>query len=119
HKLAEPLLSGVYNADPDQQSILATFPNFRKIEAEHGSLIRGMRKITSHTANTPIESPALVSFKRGMGQFIDALVSQLNADLRLNTRVTRLAKNGEHWRLTLDSGETLDADAVILATPAP
>lgn len=41
-KIAEPLMSGIYNAEADKQSILATFPRFRQLEREHGSLIRGM-----------------------------------------------------------------------------
>jgi oxygen-dependent protoporphyrinogen oxidase len=41
-KIAEPLLSGIHVSDPEQQSLLATFPRFRGIEQKHGSLIRGM-----------------------------------------------------------------------------
>ena len=41
-KIAEPLMSGIYNADAEQQSVMATFPRFRDIEKKHGSLIRGM-----------------------------------------------------------------------------
>src|SRR5690606_39802570 len=41
-KIAEPLMSGIYNAEADKQSLLATFPRFRASEEKHGSLIRGM-----------------------------------------------------------------------------
>src|SRR6185436_16596587 len=41
-RLAEPLLAGIHSADPGRQSIMATFPRFRGLEAQHGSLIRGM-----------------------------------------------------------------------------
>src|SRR5262245_12274655 len=40
--LAEPLLAGIHSADPERQSILATFPRFRALEEQHGGLIRGM-----------------------------------------------------------------------------
>jgi oxygen-dependent protoporphyrinogen oxidase len=40
--LAEPLLAGIHSADPERQSILATFPRFRVLEQQHGGLIRGM-----------------------------------------------------------------------------
>ena len=43
------LLSGIYNANPDELSLLATFPNFRKLEQEHGSVTRGVR--AASTAN--------------------------------------------------------------------
>ena len=41
-KIAEPLLSGIYNAEAQRQSLLATFPRFRETELQYGSLIRGM-----------------------------------------------------------------------------
>ena len=41
-KIAEPLMSGIYNAEAERQSLLATFPRFREMELAHGSLIRGM-----------------------------------------------------------------------------
>ena len=41
-KIAEPLLSGIYNAEAERQSLLATFPRFRETELACGSLIRGM-----------------------------------------------------------------------------
>lgn len=115
-RLADPLLSGVYNAEMERQSILATFPQYRQIEARHGSLIRGMRA-AARTAPADT-SPALVSFAGGMGQFIDALAAAVTGEVRLNTAVTALARDGDGWRLHLDGGETLDAGAVVLATPA-
>ena len=41
-KIAEPLMSGIYNAEAERQSLLATFPRFRALEEKHGSLISGM-----------------------------------------------------------------------------
>ena len=35
-KIAEPLMAGIYNAEVDKQSILATFPRFREVEQQHG-----------------------------------------------------------------------------------
>ena len=37
-RLAEPLMSGIYNSEADRQSLLATFPRFRALEEKHGSL---------------------------------------------------------------------------------
>ena len=84
-KLGEPLLAGVYNADSHKQSILATFPNFRKLEAQYGNLIGGM--INTKKNKPPSTNPMLISFKKGMGEFPQALVKQLKGDLQLNTSV--------------------------------
>ncbi len=120
-KIAEPLMSGIYNAEADKQSILATFPRFRQLEREHGSLIRGMlasrRRAPTPSATTP-KTSAFMSLQGGTGELIDALASHLTGDLRLGTRVSAIERSGHQYRVTTDSGETLDADALVLTTPA-
>jgi protoporphyrinogen/coproporphyrinogen III oxidase len=114
-KLGEPLLAGVYNADSSRQSIMATFPNFRQLEKQYGSLLKGIRA----AQREPSGQPALVSFKNGVGEIIDALVEKLDGDLRLGVGVEAITQDERGYRLTLTNGESLYADAVILATPAP
>jgi protoporphyrinogen/coproporphyrinogen III oxidase len=67
-----------------------------------------------------------VSFPNGQRELIDALERRLTdpearrrVDIRTSAPVTMLAElpDGE-WRVTLAHGETLDADAVILAVPS-
>ncbi len=129
-KLAEPLLSGIYNSDAEQQSLLATFPRFRALEEKHGSLIRGMlaaqrqrmqaKGAVPHAGNGSGKRVSMfVSFLGGMQEFVDTLAGKLSGDLRLSTGVERLEKlPGGRYRLALDNGATLEADAVILALPA-
>lgn len=109
--IAEPLLAGVYNAEMDKQSILATFPQYRALEKQHGSLIRGMKASTKSAS----EDSGLMSFKGGMAELIDTLLHKLTGDLRLNTSVKSIE---EGYRVHLLNGERLEADSLILATPA-
>ena len=37
-----PVLAGIYNTDPERQSILTTSPVMREMEAEYGSLVKAM-----------------------------------------------------------------------------
>jgi protoporphyrinogen/coproporphyrinogen III oxidase len=117
-KLAEPLMSGIYNTDPHDQSLLATFPRFRKLEQEYGSLTRGM--LASRRAHAPNTAPTsmFLSLKGGMQTLVDRLVDKLDGDLRLKTGVERIEK-ADRYRLTLSDGSTLEADLVIVTTPAP
>lgn len=124
-KIAEPLMSGIYNAEADRQSLLATFPRFRAIEEKHGSLIRGMlaarRARGGPAANGQAPQPpsVFVSFRDGMETLVSALRRELAGDLRLNTTVERLeAGAAGGYRLALSDGSLLEADAVILAVPA-
>jgi len=57
-KIAEPLLSGIYNSDAEKQSLMATFPRFRDIEKKHGSLIRGMLSSRAHGPAKPAQAAA-------------------------------------------------------------
>lgn len=117
-KLAEPLMAGIYNTDAEDQSLMATFPRFRQLERKYGNLTRGM--IASRRNRPPSKGPKLstfASFHDGLSELVDALVSQLTADMRAQTSVTQLDRDGEAWTVTLDSGETLHADHVILTTP--
>lgn len=117
-RLAEPMLGGVYNADVEQMSILATFPNFRKIEAEHRSLILGMRRMMKGRSASPAQ-PALISFKGGMGELIDGLVERLTCDMYLKTRVESIEPQLEGgYNLLLDDDTPIFADYLVLATPA-
>jgi protoporphyrinogen/coproporphyrinogen III oxidase len=130
-KLAEPLLSGIYNADVEEQSLLATFPRFRDLEVKHGSLIRGMlaakrmraeaeaRQQGENGRSRPQPPSFFTSMRDGMASLTDELRRRLTGDCRLETTVTDLVReeNGR-YRLTLNSGDQLLADSVILAIPA-
>jgi len=115
-KLGEPLLAGVFNADPDKQSILATFPNFRKVEREYGSLINGMQAIQARQTAQPSQPP-LVSFKDGMGTFADTLSKKLSSNIRFNSPVQAITDKDSRYVIELED-ETLHADHLIIATQA-
>lgn len=114
-------MSGIYNAEADKQSILATFPRFRQLEREHGSLIRGMlasrRQRVASSSDT--KTPMFMSLQGGTQELVDALVQRLTGDLRLHTPVSAIERTTEgKYRVTTSSGDTLRADAVLLTTPA-
>ncbi|MEO0563016.1 MAG: protoporphyrinogen oxidase, partial [Chloroflexota bacterium] len=80
-RMADPLLGGVYNAEMEKQSILATFPQYRRIEDKHDSLIRGMRAAAATRPTNTDGPPPLISFERSMGQFISALADALTGEV--------------------------------------
>jgi len=129
-KIAEPLMAGIYNAEVDKQSILATFPRFREVEQQHGSLIRGM---IAQKAKAPSAPPApgdkarvsmFVSFKQGTETFISALVTSLatqsNVTLRTNAGVREISRgdSGSTYRVTMMDNSVLVADDIVLTCPA-
>jgi oxygen-dependent protoporphyrinogen oxidase len=117
-RMIEPLMSGIYGGDGDQLSLAATFPNLRKAELEHGSLIRGMRAAAPRLSQSSTKWPAFLTLEKGIQEVVDAITNRLGAaQIRLRTHVRRVVRNMGYQVIT-DQGEVLAADAVILATPA-
>lgn len=121
-KLAEPLMSGIYNADAEHQSVLATFPRFRRIEEQHGSLIRGMlasrRSRPAPSAEAAPKHGMFASFCTGNQELIDALAADLQGvDARLNTPVAGIERLPDGRYAVQASDETLEVDSVIVTAP--
>jgi oxygen-dependent protoporphyrinogen oxidase len=134
-KIAEPLLAGIYSAEAERQSIMATFPRFRELERRHGSLTRGMlagrrgpapgaesAAAGAVSAGRQIPKTIFLSFRCGTAEITDALVARLASDVRLGARVAGLESCGDAYRLRLDGGgdeDICEADALVAAVPAP
>ena len=119
-RIAQPLVAGIYTADPDELSLLATMPRFVELERRERSLIVGLWK-ASRKAPAASTSGArwslFVSLAGGMGELIAALASRLPSDaVRLKHRVGGIERRGAHWRVTTEEAGAIDADAVIVAT---
>lgn len=140
-RLAEPLLAHIHVGDARRMSLAATYPRFAALERHHGSLSRGLEALRSKGrpgAGGPTEEqgggrgpdPLFWTLAGGMEQLTRSLVdhldragsmdSQVRVTLRSGCSVVSLAPpppGGTLHRLILDGGETLDADAVVLAVP--
>ena len=118
-RLAEPMMAGVYNAVPAEQSILATFPQYPALEQQYGSVIRGLRAAARERASSLDRTPALVSFDTGAQALIEALVARLTGDLRVRCAAEQVERDASGaYRVALADGGQLLADAVIIAAPA-
>jgi oxygen-dependent protoporphyrinogen oxidase len=116
--IAEPLMAGIYNADPERLSLLATFPNFRAIEREHGSVIRGLR-IAARATRGKTRGPAFLSLRGGMQELTDALVTGAGDVARCGVRVERVCRTDDGtYALTLADHPAVVARNLVLAVPA-
>ena len=123
--LIEPLMSGIYAGDGDQLSLASTFPYLRDLENKYGGLARGALQLRKQSNGKGVQGSrsAFLTPTTGLAEIVEKLVEHLTsngAELCLNNRATFLTGDLARgtWRLTLDTGEQLEADAVILATPA-
>ena len=130
-RIVQPLIGGIYTADPAKLSMQATLPQFPEMERKHGSLIRAA--IKDSTESEKLASGArydqFVAPRQGFRHFIDHLAAQLpTGTIRTGAKTVavrkKMAADGTHadaapWEVQLESGEAIATDAVLLATPAP
>jgi oxygen-dependent protoporphyrinogen oxidase len=118
-KLIGPMACGVYAGDPAYMSMDATFARIKEIERRYGSLIKGLialmreKKAKSSSASGPL-SAKLLSFKNGVGSFIEHLAQGVNI---VNDKVISIKKIDEKYRLIL-SKRFIDIDIVVFALPS-
>jgi len=125
-RMAQPMVGGIYTADPEVLSLRATLPRFLDMEQSDRSLIIAMwrrgRRIKNETGVSGARYSLFLSFDKGMEVLVDALtkrIGETDCDVRLNTRVTRLEHHpGGEWSVTTEFGTNLAFDAICLAVPA-
>src|SRR5215218_2822530 len=125
-RMAQPMVGGIYTADPESLSLRATMPRFLEMERRDRSLILSMwkagRRADAEARHGRGASGAryslFLSFDDGVQVLTDALAARLpDACARPNTKVSSLRPAGgaRRWVLRTEGGETLEADAVCLA----
>lgn len=124
-KFIGPILGGIYNANPETQSIMTTSPIMREMEADGGSLVGAMLKRMVSARKTKPEAddgqpkrPRFLTFDVGAQRIIDALVEKTEAEFISEADVQAIAARGEEYSVRLADGREFEADAVILAVPA-
>jgi protoporphyrinogen/coproporphyrinogen III oxidase len=125
-RVAQPLVGGIYAADPDKLSLSATMPRFKEMERAHRSIILSMvseqrRRARDHETGSGARWSLFVTLAGGMQELVDTVANRLPAEsIRLNTQVIRLTRheNRKLWVITTAGDKRFEADGVILATPA-
>ena len=135
-RIAQPMIAGIYGADPMELSLRATLPRFLDMEREHGSVTRGLwaRSRAARTAHAGNDAPSertgvsgaryglFVSFRQGMQTLTDALEAAVPAECRsTGTPAGALRREASGWSVDVRrNGQliTLSGDGVIVALPA-
>jgi oxygen-dependent protoporphyrinogen oxidase len=146
-RLVDPLLGGVYAGRSEDLSFRATLAPLAAATPGHATLAGAAASLlppapTGDNSNKPPAghaaaastrasgapagasgkpAPLFVSLTTGIGALPEAVAKASGADVRTNAMVRELKRTAAGWRLTVGSAadpEYLDADAVILATPA-
>jgi protoporphyrinogen/coproporphyrinogen III oxidase len=125
-RLVQPLVGGIYTADPSELSLKATLPQFPAMEREHGSLIRAAIRQARHARSAERSASGaryglFASFAEGMDTLPRALAAALPPrTIRTGTTVRRIIRPdpGKPWRIELLDGPPIEAGGVVLTTEA-
>jgi oxygen-dependent protoporphyrinogen oxidase len=126
-KIAEPLVAGIHTSNPDNMSVLATFPRFVEMERKSGSLIHGMLSAMRNRPHATLSGPPpkpgvpkmtyFMSFKNGMQTLSRACADYVGTEsIRLGSGVKAVEPKGKGYAVHLESNETLEADHVMIAS---
>jgi oxygen-dependent protoporphyrinogen oxidase len=125
-RMAQPMIGGIYTADPEKLSLRATLPRFLEMERVHRSVIRAMwrQRLAQSPEQTRGTSGAryslFLSFDKGMQVLVDELSSRVKGLAQVNTSAVSLTldKAAKQWKIRLSDNTMIDADVVCLAIPA-
>ena len=117
-QVMDPMVTGVYAADYERLSVATAFPRIKRMETEHGSLVRAIWAGREARRAVPAERRSgSYSFAGGMADLVDGLVRNLAGPVHREEPVVSLERAGDRWGLR---GRTLhgEFDRVVLAVPA-
>jgi oxygen-dependent protoporphyrinogen oxidase len=123
-RVAQPLVAGIYTADPDDLSLAATMPRFLELERRERSVIlamwRAARRAPAATAGASGARWSLfVTFAGGMEELTRELTARLPpGSVRLDARATGVMPADGRWQIAVAGSGAMAADAVILAPEA-
>ena len=147
--LVDAMVSGVFAGDARALSLASSFPKMARMEEEHGGLVRALlaRMKERRAAKKEVEirqaegepaedlvqpgGPAgpggtLTSFRGGLDRLPTAAAMELGESVRCGVQVVGIERGGEGdhgsapaWIVHVTEGDSLPADAVVVAVPSP
>lgn len=121
-RIGQPMIGGIYTADPETLSLEATFPKFREMERCYGSVVRGLRARAAGRQGEGVSGPRyglFLSFRNGMQTLIDRLRQDLGDVLCSGKKLTGIVRESAGWMLEFADGSCKRADLLCLAVTAP
>ena len=118
-KAAQPLLGGIYMADPEKLSLSATMPQFLEMERRSGSVLWDLlRNPPTSRGESGARYGLFLTPLEGMSVIIERLCASAEfARQDFETPVLSLKKSEKRWLVGSERGEE-EFDAVVLSTRA-
>jgi oxygen-dependent protoporphyrinogen oxidase len=129
-RIVQPLVGGIYSADPERLSLRAALPRFLEMERRWGSLIRGARRdpIGAGAEASSLDSGAryglFVAPRDGLTSLVQAIAARLPAgSVRLDSPVEKISRQPTGgWSVCVappGAAAEFACEALIVAVGAP
>jgi oxygen-dependent protoporphyrinogen oxidase len=117
-KVVQPLVGGIYTADPDKLSVHAALPRIVEMERKYGSLTKGMVASQKARGESGARYGMFVTFDDGLGVLVQSLVNALPAGtVRTHSLVSRVRRGSTNeFELEFTDGRKMVVDGVVIAT---
>jgi len=113
--LVDAAVTGSYSGDFNLLSIDSVMPGLRRLECEHGSVIRALRrKMKEKKGSIKKRLPAMNNFPQGLDRLVEVLAQGKN--IAFDSSVTALSREDGKWRITTATGE-FTAKNIVMALP--
>lgn len=113
--LVDAAVTGSFSGDFNLLSIDAVMPGVRRLEQEHGSLIRGLfKKMKAAKSKDKGRLPAMNNFPQGLERLVEVMAKE--KDIRFNAGVRGLTREQSGWRLVTADSE-VRATNLVMALP--
>ncbi len=110
--LVDAALTGTFAGDYQRLSIDAVMPGLRRLEIEHGSVLRGLKRKAKNKKNKAL--PAMNNFPQGLERLVEVL--QKDKKIIFNCPVEQLAYHDNKWRITTER-KNFSTPKLVMALP--
>ena len=110
--VVDAAVAGITAGDSRALELASAFPAIAAMEQRHGSVVRAMMRERGGPR------PRLISFAGGIGDLVEAFESRLGDALVTGACVRAVRRDGERWRIEIEGRDAVEADSVVIASPA-
>lgn len=112
-RLAGAIVSGIYAGDARELEMRSIFPSILDNLEEHGSVLKSVIKRSGKPRK-------IINFKRGLGQFTQALSEKIEDNLHLNLKILGIKSTNDGYLIkALKNGEQITIESKNILSTLP
>ena len=118
--LIQAMLGGIYAGDARRLEAASALPTLTKLEADHGSVLRGLRakRKANRARDERLLGDQVYSFRDGIEGLTNRLAAAVGSSLEVHAAVASVRHEGGVWIAEMQDGSQHRATRLVMACPA-